>query len=829
MHSHRAAILAAQSVSEARGILENTVFSQFPTNPERMQSLNAPLSPVEHLLSALMHRVITREFCAQRDDALPAHIVFPAGFHGIITGEPLEEQISTKLQNWLTIDGEVVYASLRDPFSLFLLFETTQHFMRNVQPLLVLRAMSLYQRCLKRKSHTLYQISLQAIEDLNQRIESIPSNDESATASALLEIALTYEAYQDTPQSTACIQRAARLQQLSIEETALVGIRTKWQSFQTAQLVVNANSEIFDESFGKVGNNSENRENCANFELSQFSTSLPTEVDGEASGHDLYTRPRSQYDTTENLTALTPLQCSTLLAICGNIERTNPDHDMTRERIQAYVERVLANSSQSAVTLAMALLVRSRIETHRARVAQRSLLQIQQLLEDVTVEKTVAFSESFFHVAFPSIHALRAEAGERYMEQNLFKTALEYFQELHDWRNVIACASRLEQRQSVAGMARKLLEHDPENVQLLVALGMSSNDEDTLVRAWETSREGSAEAARALAEFYVKQDDYEGAMRFFDACVGLNPTFGADWFTLGYAAMRVGDWQRAAAAFTRVCQMDPESAMGWNNLAMCLIRSKQLRPALHALTQALKFDRQSWQMWQNQFALAVELRELNAALVALENVVRFGGRKVEHDRESLRGVVDEVVAHLEAHLAGKSKVGENDENCQSEKNCEENENDEEVELYYNEIRPKQATAAAPEARHSPEYVERHATRLETVLGTICANHPFNDAVFTIATHFAVKRRKFAEAEAFCLGEIRALKSGDVANDAQRQKRLVHAGCRLLFVHSKREDGAGKAGSVRETITNILEGTKEMIGETALWQALDEAWQSAREE
>ncbi|KNH08714.1 hypothetical protein XU18_0834 [Perkinsela sp. CCAP 1560/4] len=623
-------LIHAESVEEARNLLSNHIWKPLlSTYKEYGNShhLDCELTDLENSLYHLMYRVISMEFCEQSTEMAKPRKVHIPSLENLLVEMDISVDQNTKILDWLTIDGEIVYPSIRRPLWIFVLWHGIVELSTKIHPLLILRAASLYQRCLKRRSHTLFTTGMRAVESLQSMISQGEQANSEMHASVLLEIALFLVNYHESDRAMELIRNAARIQQMRIEEAALVGIRTKWQCFQTAQLVVNASSAL-----GRVsGTDGDPIE------------SLPMEVDGEKSGHDLYTRPRKQYDQEEELTALSPLQCSILLAMCEHIERENPDHDMTRERIQAYVERILANTGQSSIILAMALLTRSRIEYHRPRVAQRSLLQIQQLLDDVTVEKKISFSDDFYSVSFPSIHELRAEVGKRYFDQNLHRTALGYFQELQDWPNVIRCATHLEHRQSVADIAKRLLEKDPLNVQLLIALGMSTNDERTLLEAWEVSRHRNAEAARALAAFYVRQEEYHSAMNFFNECVSLNPIFGADWFTLGYSAMRLNDWTRAAEAFTRVCQIEPENPVGWNNLAMCLIRSKKFRPALHALTQALKFDRTSWQMWQNHFSLAVELGELNTALCSLENLVRFGGRKIDHDTDSLRALVDQMV------------------------------------------------------------------------------------------------------------------------------------------------------------------------------------------
>uniref|UniRef100_A0A0A9XAL1 Uncharacterized protein n=1 Tax=Lygus hesperus TaxID=30085 RepID=A0A0A9XAL1_LYGHE len=96
---------------------------------------------------------------------------------------------------------------------------------------------------------------------------------------------------------------------------------------------------------------------------------------------------------------------------------------------------------------------------------------------------------------------------------------------------------------------------------------------------------------RALATLALEREHYDAVMRYFDKAVAINPLFGGDWFSLGFAALKLQRYARGCEAFTRVCQIDPNDAFGWNNLGSLLLREGQTRPAFNALSQALRHNR----------------------------------------------------------------------------------------------------------------------------------------------------------------------------------------------------------------------------------------------
>ncbi|EAN85089.1 hypothetical protein, conserved, partial [Trypanosoma cruzi] len=165
----------------------------------------------------------------------------------------------------------------------------------------------------------------------------------------------------------------------------------------------------------------------------------------------------------------------------------------------------------------------------------------------------------------------------------------------------------------------------------------------------------SAAPMRALAKLALEREEYSKVVEYFDEAVRLNPVFGGDWFSLGYAAMRLEQWGRSGEAFTRVCQIQPNDAYAWNNLASVLLRDGRLRPAFNAMSQALRNNRRDWRMWQNYFSIGCELKEVTETTNALNVLLEIAKRNTQLERESLHRFVDNAIAYMEGRIPASSK------------------------------------------------------------------------------------------------------------------------------------------------------------------------------
>eukprot|EP00759_Apiculatamorpha_spiralis_P046132 PhF_6_TR42706/c0_g1_i1/m.64507 len=703
--------------------------------------------------------------------------------------------------HWLEIDGEVVYPTLVHPMVLLALWTVATRTKGIFDDLSTMRIASLYQRCMSRRSHTLFKVSKTCIDRLTE-----PS---TCSIEVIVECAVLMFHFYEYSESWELLKLATKKSGLQISEAAMLGVRTRWQTFQTAQFVVTAE---FDQPEGG---------SASTTTATTTSGPLPTEVEGEKDGHDLYTRPRESTESgPEKLANLTPAQLSILLAMSMDIERSSPVHDLTREHMEAYVQRALANEGQLYIIRAMGLLLRTRLEDKRGRTAQRSLLQVQQMVDEFPSDGGPHRQEGFFLVLYPSIYQLKAELAGRYANENLYKSALEYYEQLQDWQNIIFCSTKLERRNSVESLARDLLEEDPNSPSLLVALGLATDSKEPLLQAWEASGKTSATAARALAQYALKTDKYEEAVHYFDECLRLNPLFGGDWFVLGCSALKLQLWERAAQAFTRVCQLDPDDGFSWNNLGMVLLRLERHRPAFQAFSQALRFNSTSWHMWQNHCMLAVQLGETSQAINSLRMSVHHGGRKAEVDIKTLEELVGHVVSQI---VKGKR--------AQVLARCAEQKSDTPVPETAAEEEPAMVALGCEDdieyhERRDPNHLENaiaisHKDRLCQVLGDMTANHPFNEDLMDVISKLHDGIGDVMKAHDYRVRELHASKKENWFKDQKAFERVVLAAKRLMTSAKKAvEVDEFTVDSARRDVTALLDASKETFEGSAEYKELE---------
>ncbi|RNF20923.1 tetratricopeptide repeat domain 27 [Trypanosoma conorhini] len=460
----------------------------------------------------------------------------------------------------------------------------------------------------------------------------------------LLEVGHVHNYYHRRDTAAETFWRAVRKSGLTISESAMLGVRTRWQQQQLVQMVMNAQSAL------------------------PFTprpvTDAPRVVMGEEDGHDLLDRPRESVETpAPPLQPLHPLDKALILALCLDLRNTNPYHGLTQHHMQTYVERLIVDPAPAPFMIqCQTLLLRSRLERRRNRVQERAFMQLTELVDQFTAardptRKTFHRTESdyFYSVAYPSIWQLKSEYADFCYEESLFKTALDAYEQVLDWENIIKCCKALDKRKRAESLARELLETDPCNPLLWVALGEATREVSHLWKAWELSNHRSAAPMRALARLALEREEYSKVVEYFDEAVRLNPVFGGDWFSLGYAAMRLEQWDRSGEAFTRVCQIQPNDAYAWNNLASVLLRDGRLRPAFNAMSQALRNNRRDWRMWQNYFSIGCELKEVTETTNALNVLLEIAKRNTRLERESLNRFVDNAIAYMEGRIPASSR------------------------------------------------------------------------------------------------------------------------------------------------------------------------------
>ncbi|KAF4533823.1 TPR domain-containing protein [Lasiodiplodia theobromae] len=432
------------------------------------------------------------------------------------------------------------------------------------------------------------------------------------------------------------LDRAAKERGFEFALTGLLGKRTKYQEKDTSQLVVLARSkgtETEDEAGKGKGKavaeeNGDAESKPKNLDLNDDTLlesisftekpSSSTDVQDESS-----LPPSLAALDPSNQPKLDPLDSIILLSLASSITNTSPQNGLTREETVPYATRVLEGGSSNWQVYTQALLVRSRIEGYRSRTAERGLLQLQALVDQVIAdtagggstadasgdgsvstflprpqeEDSAPVSERLryiFQLCTPARWELESELAQTWVKMGGLRTALEIYERLGMWAEAALCWAATEREDKAKRIIRRELFHatdgnddaagddekwegaprDPapgDAPRLYCILGDIDKDLSMYEKAWEVSGERYARAQRSLGRHYFSEKDFVKSANAYSKSLRVNQLNQQSWFALGCALLELSEFERAVQAFTRVVQLDDNDAEAWSNLAAALL------------------------------------------------------------------------------------------------------------------------------------------------------------------------------------------------------------------------------------------------------------------
>ena len=440
-----------------------------------------------------------------------------------------------------------------------------------------------------------------SLEALNLTLKAEPD----LAGRMFLELGLLEHLFSHDKSAAEYFVRAARSTGLEYELTGALGKRTKFQETEISQLVLLAESHLDKNLQGALSQKEYNSENSpANvgkkvpenlalnddtlLEQTEFTSSNPA-GSGSRLGHiDPSAQP-----------PLHPLDQCILLSLCLNVRNTSPSHGLTTEQMTPYVSRVISHARNWSVHT-MALLLRSRLESSRTRTVERSTFQLQALIDQMpSSDSTTSERLLYFHsIPMPTRWEMEKELAQRFLSLGVVKSALEIFERLEMWEDVVKCYGALEKPEKGIVIVRDLLEGRKAEAEAVISRGKSNTGHHQVVRdaareaklwcllgdlepdnavdhyehAWTISKETSGRAMRSLGGYYFARGKFPEAIISLKRAVKINPLLTRSWFILGCACMRVEDWESAMNAFSRCVAIDEEDGESWNNLASMYLR-----------------------------------------------------------------------------------------------------------------------------------------------------------------------------------------------------------------------------------------------------------------
>jgi len=465
-----------------------------------------------------------------------------------------------------------------------------------------LRVNFLHQRILSEKTGSLYKSITADIRDIAPRVSK---EGRIAQAMFLVERAMIDTYFGNDIAALKELGEAAALTGLKYALTGVIGKRTKFQQHETSQLVVLAKSA--GQAVGIEGtkpktldlNDDTLLESISFTQSHSTTTKESTDLPAELAGVEAGDQP-----------PLHPLDATILLLITETIKNTNPEDGITREQMIPYTERVLSHSTNWEV-YTLGLLVRSRIEGSRARTVERSVLQLQVVVDQVITETTgtqtdgadtnKSIAPSFLpqpkegesasirerllyihQLPIPTWWELEAELASRWASIGGLRTALEIYERLEMWPEVALCWAATEQEEKARKIIRDQLFEPgtdqertpppPQAPRLWCILGDIDENPTYYEKAWRVSNNRYARAKRSLGRHYIANKDFDKAAEAYGDSLRIYPLHGQSWFALGCCCLEVEAWEGAVRAFGRAVNIDDTDAEAWSNLATALLK-----------------------------------------------------------------------------------------------------------------------------------------------------------------------------------------------------------------------------------------------------------------
>ncbi|XP_045445879.1 tetratricopeptide repeat protein 27 [Melitaea cinxia] len=498
---------------------------------------------------------------------------------------PKSLDVSTLLQR----DSEPMYANILYPELLYL---SSQIFsaLSSFEPSLVnlwwhFRSKVTHQRTLEDTSATLFNELELIIAKLYNESQTL--DDNRLKILLYCEIAQAYLLYGRVQKVDEYLIKARELAGLKLELTGVLGKRTKFQQEALAQLAL---SSELDENFERPS-----------AEQSHGGSDLPQDIELQ----DDLRLSKIQFNENIMQAELPSLEQTLCLLTVQYLQKSQPKDDLMNEELQPYIDAVLSQKKGPWSTRVAALLIRCKLEASHKRTVERAMLQCETIVNDKSgVTNTSRLSYLWATGLSPS-WTWRQQLADLYLSLGLVKAALNEYQALQLWEDVIVCYTLLQLRHKAAEVIQQQINIKP-TVKLYCLLGDATDDVTCYAKAWEFSNCKSSRAQRHWGNYLFDHKKYDECIPHFEKSVEINSIQESVWLRLGFAALETEKWELSAKAYRMYTYLHPNTFEAWNNLAKVYVKQGDKNRAYRALMEALRFNYDNWKLWENVILVSID-------------------------------------------------------------------------------------------------------------------------------------------------------------------------------------------------------------------------------
>nr|CAG4716029.1 unnamed protein product [Naegleria fowleri] len=494
-----------------------------------------------------------------------------------------------------------------------------------------IRVNIIHQKLMTFSTETLLNAITKSFEILDSKFptENFNVEDDELIARYYVEKGLVDYHFNRQKFAQQSFEKAKLVTGLYLNVTGKLGVKTKYQSFKTSQLVLEAKSRTIDTN--------------AN---TQEESTLPEVIQHYEDSHLL---EKPSIDVAENeqdlsKSALRVIDQVIILAKCMDIKNTNPEYGLTKEEMMPYILRVIEHP-QSWLVQSTALWLRARIESDKINHLVRSIEQFEKLVSHLKdTEPPVSVRLKYFYcLGYPPIFDLQRELAFIYSRSSLLESALVIFRKYGMFEEIMKTLVSLDQENRAKKVVIEKLLEEPDNPLLWCMLGDLKRSEklrkeyhvegeeqilsqyptcvDMYMKAWDVSEKRFARAKRALGFYYTEKQEHEKAIPEFEESLALSALHTNAWFIYGFCCMRCEKWDKAQTAYSKVTQQNPDDAESWSNLANVRLHQGQKKSAFVAMKEAARLAYDSWKIWQNFLYISIEANEFDYAITAVKRLV----------------------------------------------------------------------------------------------------------------------------------------------------------------------------------------------------------------
>ncbi|CAH3167549.1 unnamed protein product [Porites lobata] len=310
-----------------------------------------------------------------------------------------------------------------------------------------------------------------------------------------------------------------------------------------------------------------------------------------------------------------------ILGLTVESQKSQACHRLNTEELLAYLE-VITSQPKSWCVQMMALLMRSRLEKDSRRKMERSMMQLQALVDSIENPSPKAAERQalFYSVPLPPKWTIQRDLANLLFQMGVVKGALEIFERINSWEDVVTCYQSLGWYAKAENLLREQLKIN-ESALLWCLLGDTLKDASCYEKAWEISGHRSSRAQRSLGFIHLRNKEYAKSIPCFQKSLEINSLQEGVWFSLGCAGLATNDLEICAKAFHRCVSIDSQNAEAWNNLSHVYIKNGQKSRAHLTLQEALKGNYESWHIWENYLVVSVDVGAFNDAINAFHRMM----------------------------------------------------------------------------------------------------------------------------------------------------------------------------------------------------------------